>query len=300
MVDKILLRLSLLNIPRWGNATVHKLLSQVDVSELQNPDSILEAIKKIAPQDKRIKIPLLSEIEEAAERALNIADCCKEHDIEILIPEHKYYPRNLLRTRVPPCVLYAKGDLNVLNCEHIIAMIGTREPLDWIYQSIKRIGLRCAEKEIVVLSGLALGCDTAAHEGCLEIGGKAIGVLGCGLDTIYPKVSENLANSIIANNGCLVSEYPPETKTNKFQLVARDKLQAAMSNQVIVGQTTIEGGSMHAANYALDKLIRPVGVITRDKILDDSFSGNLQLIERGARPLIGSDTLVEFLKKKEI
>ena len=208
-MENTFLKLSLLNLPRWGNATVRKLLAQYDLSELNQPDLILSAIQKLAVTDKRIKIPVLSDIEAAFLSAENTLKSCREHDIEILNPEMESYPKRL--KQLQPIVLFVKGNIDVLNNEQIIALIGTRKPDEWVYQTMKRIGLHCAEKNITVLSGLAIGCDTAAHEGCLEGCGKAIGVLGNGLDSIYPKASQSLADSILSNGGCKVA---PIVKTN--------------------------------------------------------------------------------------
>jgi DNA processing protein len=299
VMDNTFLRISLLNLPGWGNASVRKLLGQYDSNELQHENSVSNAIQKLAVTNKRIKVPVLADIKMAFSSAEDILKLCSKHDIEILTPDSKGYPKRLLKIKqLQPIVLFAKGETEVLNSDQIIALIGTRKPDDWIYQSMKRIGLRCAEKDIVVLSGLAIGCDTAAHEGCLEVGGKAIGVLGNGLDTIYPKASQSLAASILSNGGCLISEYPPKTKMNKYQLVVRDKLQAAMSDKVIVGQTTVEGGSMHAAKHSLDKLSRPVGVITGSRCIDESFSGNNELINLGAVSLQDNSDLKKFIDKK--
>jgi len=292
-MENTFLRLSLLNLLRWGNATVRKLLAQYGLSELNQPGLILSAIQKLAVTDKRVKVPVLSDIDAAFLSAENTLKLCREHDIEILNPEMENYPKRL--KQLQPIVLFAKGDIDVLNNERIIALIGTRKPDEWIYQSMKNIGRRCAEKNIVVLSGLAIGCDTAAHEGCLEVGGKAIGVLGNGLDTIYPKASQSLADSILSNGGCLISEYPPKTPMKKYQLVARDKLQAAMSDKIIVGQTTIEGGSMHAAKYSFDKKFRPEAVLSGSKCNDESFSGNNELIDLGAIALTDSRDLKKFI-----
>jgi len=297
-MNTILLRLMLLSLPRWGNASVQSLLKEVGVNKLDNLELLITEIQKVALKNKRIKVPLVAEMKLAEEHAKNIIECCNKYEIEILTPENKHYPARVLsRSSVapPPAVLYAKGNIEILNSEKIFALIGTRKPLAWVYEQMKAIGLMCAEKNIVVLSGLALGCDAAAHTGCLEIRGKAIGVLGGGLDRISPKKNTALSESILENNGCLISEYPPEIKQRSYQLVSRDKLQASMSDKVIVGQATVDGGTMHAANYALDKLTQPVGVLMKSTVPEESFSGNKQLIVRGAESLTKKNSIEAFL-----
>jgi HAD superfamily hydrolase (TIGR01662 family) len=151
-----------------------------------------------------------------------------------------------------------------------------------------------------VLSGLAAGCDTAAHEGCLEVQGRAIGVMGNAIDTIYPEENRPLAEAILSCGGCIVSEYAPGVRMNKYQLVTRDRLQAAMSDSIIVGQTDQAGGSMHAANFAIDDISRPVGVLSVDNCKGAKFSGNTDLLGRGAIPITNADDLLTFISRSRI
>jgi DNA processing protein len=98
-----------------------------------------------------------------------------------------------------------------------------------------------------------LGIDTTAHESCLEYKGKTIAVLAHGLlSSISPISNTNLANQIIENDGCLISEYKINQTASAYTFVERDRIQALLSNGVIVIETSIEGGTMHTANYAVE------------------------------------------------
>ncbi len=290
-----LTKLTLLNLPGWGTVSVRKLLTKKSIHSLEDPQEILSSIQELSLANKRIKVPKISEIEHALVVAKDICDQCSSLGIHIISEDSHFYPRGLcIKNSSQPLILYAMGNVELLNHNKIMAVVGTRQPDKWVYQSIKKIGSRCAEKDIAVLSGLAIGCDTSAHLGCLESGGKAIGVLGCGLDEIYPHKSKSLADSIINSGGCLVSEYAPGSKVKKFQLVARDKLQASMADSVIVGQTKIDGGSMHAAKFSIKNLSRPVAVLSGKQCLGNSFSGNHELIKNGALLLENAQDLNGF------
>jgi DNA processing protein len=293
-----LTKLALLNLPGWGTVSVRKLLAINSMNSLEEPKKILRSIEELSIESKRIKVPKISEIEGAFDVANDICHQCSRLGIQIISEDSSFYPRRLRnKNSSQPLIFYVLGSAELLNHNKIIAVIGTRQPDKWVYQSIMRIGTRCAEQDIAVLSGLALGCDTAAHLGCLKSGGKAIGVLGCGLDEIYPNKSKSLADSIIDSGGCLVSEYAPGSEVKKFQLVARDKLQAGMADSVIVGQTKIDGGSMHAAKFSIKNLSRPVAVLSGKQCLSNSFSGNHELIKKGALLLENTQDLNGFFNK---
>lgn len=101
-----------------------------------------------------------------------------------------------------------------------------------------------------MVSGLALGCDTAAHRGCLDEGGKTIAIVASGLDICHPKENKALEQEIIDKGGLIISEQPLGVKANPTRLVARNRLQAALSNTVILAQSPVKGGSMHTVNFA--------------------------------------------------
>ena len=133
-----------------------------------------------------------------------------------------------------------------------VAVVGTRDPeasaLDATDRVVRSLAL---ERTCTVVSGLALGIDTAAHESALREGLQTVAVLGHGLDTMYPKENRHLAQRIIEKDGCLLSEYPVGTKAARPRLVARDRLQSALASAVIVIQAGVDGGTLHTARFAL-------------------------------------------------
>ena len=193
---------------------------------------------------------------------------------------------------IMPVVLYLKGDAAVL--DHSVrscAVIGTRKCSGHAFEVGRKVSGLAASKGYSVVGGLALGCDTAGHEGCLRAKGRTIAVVATGIDRTYPPQNEDLAERIVASGGLLVSEQFPGTPASAFSFVSRDRIQAMLSDKIVVLQTSSGRGAMHAAKdahcfgkkiYALDpKTFGPY----------DDASGNSELIERyGAVEFSADDT----------
>ena len=170
----------------------------------------------------------------------------------ITIPYHEEaYPhhfRNLCQD-APPLV-HVLGNKDLLNREDNVAIIGARaadkDGLDMAYGLAKQIG----EQGHIVISGLALGCDTAAHQGCLDADGQTIAVVASGLDITHPRVNKSLQDEIIAKGGAILSEYPFGVKANPTRLVARCRMQVVLTQSVIVVQCPIISGTMYAVRFA--------------------------------------------------
>ena len=162
-----------------------------------------------------------------------------------------------------------------------------------------------AEKGINIVSGLALGCDTAAHKGALEAKGLTTAILGGGLDKIFPSENTTVAERIVNNGGVLLSEYPVGKETDPYTLVARDRLQAALSQAILVIQTDVNGGTMHAVMSAVATCKPIFAVEYRNNLPGKLIGGNQSLIQRGlAKPVCGSaddiSTILSCINREEI
>lgn len=162
------------------------------------------------------------------------------------------YPKRLKRIPDAPVLIYAKGNLNCLNDQKLVAIVGTRKPSEYGSTCSHLFGKNFAERGIVVVSGLAKGIDTLAHKGCIEVNGKTIAVLAQGLDTpIYPKENRPLADKIIAAGGCLLSEYGLGVRGRPNYFVERNRIQSGVSDGVAVIETDVKGGTMHTVDFCL-------------------------------------------------
>ena len=239
--------------------------------------------------------------ENAVDNAQRILDSTMSRNISMVSRYDESFPEALLKTvnedgkESIPLFLFYKGNLSIANNKSI-AIIGTREPSLEGEIAGKFFAKALAEKGVNIVSGLALGCDTAAHKGALEGFGVTTATLGNGLDTIYPPENVELAEQIVSNGGLLLSEYPVGEEATPYTLVARDRLQAALSQAVLVIQTAIKGGTMHAVNAA-SIAGKPVFAVEYKKNLSSEFiSGNLSLIQQGiAKPISGSTDDVYIL-----
>ena len=185
-----------------------------------------------------------------------------------------------------------------------VAVIGTREPSSLGYKIAERLGYKFGEAGLNVVSGLAIGCDTGGHKGSLQAHGLTTAILAQGLDKVYPKENKELADSIIDNGGCLISEYFVGSVSQASNFVERDRLQAGLSHAVVVVETDIKGGTMHTVKYA-EKYQRILACFDhKEKEINHPKSqGNRMLIkEKRAIPLsndIEMQDLINLLKTHE-
>lgn len=146
--------------------------------------------------------------------------------------------------------IYCMGNIELLKRENAVAVIGARACDRQGYNKAYHIAKEKAEQGAVIISGLALGCDTGAHRGALDAQGATIAIVGSGLDIVHPRENTALQNEILAKGGLILSEQPLGVKANPTTLVARNRLQAALSNAVILAQCPEHSGSLHTMRFA--------------------------------------------------
>ena len=254
---------------------------------------------------KRVKeLPSQAFISNAYYRALQILEQSENQGIHFISRFDTDFPQKLLSTVNEdgkpdvPLYLFYKGSLSATTGA-TVAVIGTREPSIEGEKAGQYISSKLAENGVSIVSGLALGCDTFGHRGALSVeGGRTVAFLAHGLDTIYPQQNEGLAEEIVAKGGILMSEYPIGSGIDRYKLVARDRFQAALADAVVVVQTGIAGGTMHAVNAALSVGKTVYALEYKGYIEHNKISGNSYLIDkRGAIGLRGDkiDTFVSAI-----
>ncbi|MEW5821755.1 MAG: DNA-processing protein DprA [Cyanobacteriota bacterium] len=189
------------------------------------------------------------------------------------------YPDLLKQIYDPPVVLYYKGDFNLCDLSKTVAIVGTRTPTDYGREMSYKISSELANFGVTIVSGLAEGIDTAAHTACIEINGKTIAVLGSGLNHIYPKINNNLANKIIDSNGVVLSEYPPDSKPDGWRFPYRNRIISGLSYATILVEAKARGGGLITAKNALEQNREVFGVSSR--VNSNSNDGVHNLIYRG-------------------
>lgn len=158
------------------------------------------------------------------------------------------YPPGFRDLTDAPLLLWCRGKIPQ---ERSISIVGTRDSDEFGEKITHRLSELAAAHDRVVVSGLALGIDTAAHAGCLAAGGKTVAILACDIRFPSPKSNVQLAEEILESNGCLMAEVPLGTQTQSGHLIARNRLQAAWSEALLVTQTGIPSGTLHTVRFAL-------------------------------------------------
>ena len=178
-----------------------------------------------------------------------------------------------------PETIYAMGDVELLKSTDTVAIIGSRRASRQGNNAAYSLGKKLAEEGKVIVSGLAFGCDAAAHRGCLSVDGKTIAIVATGLDIVYPPEHEPLQEEILRKGGLVLSEQPLGTKANGSRLVARNRLQAVLSQMVVVAECPEHSGTMHTVRFAqkYGKEIRSV----RFRGNNDMNAGNRYIVEQG-------------------
>lgn len=207
------------------------------------------------------------------------------------------YPQQLKELeKNAPKRLYCLGNISLLK-KICCAVVGSRKASGYGKWAAYNSGKKLAENGIVTVSGMAYGCDAAAHEGALDAGGDTIAVLGCGLDICYPSQNRQLRERII-KNGLLVSEYPLGTKPLSYHFPNRNRIISGLSKMVIVAEASLSSGSLITAEFALEQN-REVAVFPGN-ITNIGCMGGNKLIQEGAYMIVSFNDLLENLGISEI
>lgn len=208
--------------------------------------------------------------------------------VHATLPE---YPQLLNELFDPPALLWHRGEY-LPQDQNAVAIVGTRKASEYGKKVAYQFAKALAAQGITVVSGLALGIDTAAHQGALDGGGRTIAVLGSGLNHIYPAINQKLAERIV-ENGVLYSEFFPHTQPDAGNFPRRNRIISGLSKGVLVAEAHAKGGALLTAYLALEQNREVFAVPNR---IFDAASGNNRLIQEGTAKLVNNveDILVEL------
>jgi len=222
--------------------------------------------------------------------------------IESISQKDIAFPPLLKEIQNPPSLLYMLGSPIQWN-RTIVSIVGTRKATREGLMQARMFARELAHRGCIIVSGLALGIDAAAHEGALEARGTTVAVLANGLDSIYPRQHERLAKQIIESDGCVFSEYPEKTPPYPSQFLERNRIVAGISHATLVIEAPIRSGSIATARIAIESG-RDVFVVP-GPITNKNYEGSHTLLRNGARLVskpedIFEDLNIEIIKQKEI
>jgi DNA processing protein len=201
------------------------------------------------------------------------------------------YPQTLLQIYDPPVLLYLRGDPQVLNLPSL-SIVGTRKPTLYGTQMAQRLGRDLAARGLVIVSGLARGIDAVGHQGAMDAHGRAIGVLGTGIDVCYPKENKKLYEKVL-ERGAIISEFPLRTHPAPENFPVRNRIVAGLPLGVVVVEGAQYSGSLITARLAME-FGREVYGVPGNATQPVSFAPN-QLIKQGAKLVTSAEDVIEEL-----
>lgn len=285
--------LALERIPRVGPLTVARLMTafgspraalQADAAEIRNRTGLSEKLARI--------IADFNAPQEEITRDIAILDKLMAR---VVTRWHDNYPANLREIYDPPALLFVRGSFK-LEDTRAVALVGTRNPTRYGLDLAQQITRDLVRSGVTVVSGLARGIDTACHKAALKEGGRTIGVLGCGIDVVYPRENRDLMDEIVAN-GAVISEFRPQIAPLATNFYRRNRIVSGLAKGVVVIEAAKNSGSLITAAHAVDQN-RDVFAIP-GSVLNKRSEGPHHLIKQGAGLVESGEDIVSSLFQSE-
>lgn len=216
----------------------------------------------------------------------------QNQNIRIITIIDQEYPSLLKEIYDPPFVLYASGNINLLQNSKKLSVVGSRMPTKYGINCIKAVLSTVIKEDWVIVSGLARGIDTEAHKYSMSINGKTIAVLGGGFSYIYPAENMALAKEM-KETQLLISEYPNHIKPEKWHFPIRNRIISGLSQGTLIIEAKERSGTLITANLALQQG-REVFAIP-GSIFEKNFQGTNKLIQQGAKLVLNSEDILSEL-----
>lgn len=290
----------------WATLVWHGGVGPVGFSRLLGRFGSAQAALRASEQDlgapslklKANQVKAISAATGNVQAVAELIDELRGEGIEVICAFEDRYPRLLRGAINPPPVICVRGEL-LPEDDPALAIVGTRRPTRDGAANARDIARACAERGVTIVSGLALGVDTAAHRGALAAGGRTVAVLGSGLRNIYPPANKRLAGQI-AKSGALISETPPDANTSAARLLGRNRLTAALSRGVLTVEATDDGGTMRTVR---DAIALGLPLFACDWQADKpQADGTRTALALGAEPVLGPDAadfIVETIRNHQ-
>jgi DNA processing protein len=244
-----------------GPATLARLIARLGSARMildvaSRPNAIGELVRANADADGTLHaMPevVAQDVVDVAGRAPNVLAELLGSGVDVVTIEDADYPSRLRTIDLPPHVLYVEGDPAALGARHAVAIVGTRRPTEAGRLTATRLGAALARAGAVVVSGLAVGIDGAAHAAVVEQGMVTVAVLGGGHDHLFPGAHRRLAAAIVASGGAVVSEFPPRTEPLPGLFPRRNRIISGLSDATVVVEAGASSGALITATWALEQ-----------------------------------------------
>ena len=217
----------------------------------------------------------------------------RDFGANVITAESPLYPRQLREIHAPPIVLYVWGEIQERD-QHAIGVIGSRRTTHYGTESAKKLSYQLAYAGLTVISGLARGIDTAAHQGALASKGRTIAVIGSGLLNLYPPENAALADKIRSGNGAVISEFSMEIEPDRQTFPMRNRIISGWSHGILVVEAGLNSGALITASQALEQG-RSVYAVP-GHINAPSAHGSNRLIQQGAKLVMDASDILDDLQ----
>lgn len=242
---------------------------------------------------RKTQIPRL--LDKSLARAESVLAYCEENGVRVICSEDFAYPKRLKTLLNFPLVLYCYGQKFDLNATPCVSLVGPRKMSDYGEAAAKRIGYDLARSGVLIVSGLAEGIDAVAHKAALYAEGKTVGVLGCGIDRIYPPCNKELFLQMYSH-GMVMTEFPPNTPPLSGNFPIRNRIIAALSSTVLVAEAQEDSGALITADIAIRQK-RSVFAVP-GSIFSEKARGSNDLFRVGVRPCMGYEDITAVLREE--
>lgn len=222
---------------------------------------------------------------------------CGKSGVSIISYESENYPEQLRKIENPPAVLFVLGSAEGLNSAPLLTVVGTRNVSDYGAAVTDYLVKPLAKAGAVIVSGMALGTDRAAHNACLDVGGRTLAFPGCGVLETHPSENTELKTKILESGGAIISELLPNERASSWYFKRRDAVMAGVSHATLVIEAGEKSGSLVTAECAKQQGKTVFAVPPRD-IISGSFSGNAALIRSGAVSVFDFSDIASALENK--
>ena len=277
-------------LPTMGPVRLRKLL-QV----FEQPERILTAkrdqLRKVEGVGREV-VDQISNWESIVDLAAELKRV-KDFGATVITQSSSDYPKSLREIHAPPIVLYVWGKLEQRD-QHALGIIGARRTTHYGSESAKKLAYQLAYAGLTVISGLARGIDTAAHQGALAAKGRTIAVIGSGLSKLYPPENRGLAEKIRGGSGAIVSEFSMEIEPDRQTFPMRNRIIAGWSHGVLVVEAGLNSGALITASQALEQG-RSVYAVP-GHINAPSALGSNRLIQQGAKLVMDAGDILDDLQ----
>lgn len=220
---------------------------------------------------------------------------CGQNNIRILTIEDEEYPELLRSIFNPPIVLFVQGSLEGLNEQTTLAVVGTRYASPYSVRVTQKICTELAALGVVIISGLAVGLDTAAHQSALDRGARTLGVLACGSLVDYPAASRTLKQNILRSGGALISELPPRTQTSADYFRHRNRIISGLAMGTFIAEAPERSGCHITAEHTIQQG-RELFCLPPHDVTDTGCTGVVRYLRDGATPVFDHIDIVNAFR----